>query len=433
MNYESASNSNMNKKAIGSMMEKAISSSQTLHLGSHVIPLVFVEVVPLITGQMGFQSTARPTLSSPRVKLLLRRKTQGSLVTSHNSVQMLWDMNEISTMPQNGTSGSPPLMCGSLSFPMDEKSNLCTACLAKSRRIVPVVFLPSDNPTEVDPIPCWIVGYGVENRGLAENSMEVIVTESTLVQVLPPQTATIRSDTQEFSTLLAVDPLPIQPVQNDWKSIMTGESCQPPLSTEMMDEVLHNHDAETVRALSLRMSMLLAQPVAIGTTVDALISRHKFQSRKRAISGALDSYFRFKHSTAGDSYPVPPPSNHDGTVNNIPTFLQEGALIVHSPHHGAGKTLLVQAIAQERLKCQAIHTIQPTSLLAQYGIHADAALESLLHAIVVRAACKQQSVCIILDHLNAMVPPLYVSRASAGDAAMPVLKAIGECCFVWRS
>jgi SpoVK/Ycf46/Vps4 family AAA+-type ATPase len=99
---------------------------------------------------------------------------------------------------------------------------------------------------------------------------------------------------------------------------------------------------------------------------------------------------------------------------------------VHSPNRGAGKTLLVRAIAQERLRCDAIHVVEPTVLLSQYGIHADAALESLLHSIVMSAACQQESICIILDHLDAMLPSLSSSRANAGDAAMPVLKAMGK-------
>jgi ATP-dependent 26S proteasome regulatory subunit len=144
---------------------------------------------------------------------------------------------------------------------------------------------------------------------------------------------------------------------------------------------------------------------------------------------ALDSYTRSKDDNDAAGKPRSPKradvsSNTAGS--KVPLSLQEGALIVHSPNHGAGKTLLVRAIAQERLKCQAIHVIQPTSLLAQYGIDADAALESLLHSIVISAACQQKSICIILDHLDAMVPPPRSSRTSDGDAAMPVLKAIGE-------
>ena len=78
-----------------------------------------------------------------------------------------------------------------------------------------------------------------------------------------------------------------------------------------------------------------------------------------------------------------------------------GALTVHSPQHGAGKTLLVQSIAKE-LACR-VHIIEAAPLLAKYGIHADAALETLVHAIVMSSAVQGQRrvLCILFDqHLQ---------------------------------
>lgn len=406
-----------------------MSTPQTLHLGMGVTSLVFVEVAPLRDNSETAAQGPAISVSSPRAKLILRRKTLRSLVSKHESAQMFRDSSDMNEAPRNATDAPSPLISGSLSFPTDE-SDLCWARLVKSDRVVPIVFLLSDNPAIIDPIPCWIVGYGyLQNSFSAEDRIEVIVTDSTLVRVLPVEEAYVGPDPRELIALSKVD----QSVSNDWKSIMMGECCHPPLSAEMISQVLCNHDEETVRALSLRMSMLLAQPISVGTTADALALKRKHEHRKRAINGAIGSYIQSKDS-AGDFPAAQSPDRSQNTsvttsnttkmTSNVPSSLREGALIVHSPNHGAGKTLLVRAIAQERLKCQAIHIIQPSSLLAKYGIHADAGLESFLHAIVISAACRQQSVCIILDNLDAMLSP--VGRASAGDAAMPVLKAIGE-------
>lgn len=402
-------------------MDHSTFSLQSPYLGLGSIPLVFVEVTPLeIVPKVGVPPVPNrsPCVSAPCLKLLLRRKTLRSTVSKVGSTQILIDRGQTSA-----TVESSGLVHGPLSFP-EESSDLRWACLENSDRIVPVVFLPSENPSVIDPAPCWIVGYGFQSPFTTETRVEAVVSDSTLVRVCPTTLATIGSDPQKL-TSIPVE-LPFSSSAQDWKCLQTGESRQPLMPDEMIDEVFHNHDEETIRALSLRMSMLLTQTISIGTTADALILRHKRQRRQRAMHSALDSYTRSKDTTgiACVTQPADPSSKTAGS--KVPLSLQEGALIVHSPNHGAGKTLLVRAIAQEQLKCQAIHVIQPTSLLAQYGIHADAALESLLHSIVISAACQQKSICIILDHLDAMVPPPRSIRTGGGDAAMPVLKAIGE-------
>jgi hypothetical protein len=254
----------------------------------------------------------------------------------------------------------------------------------------------------------------MQNSFIAEKTGKAIVTDSTLVRILRVESAALLSD---FSFNVPVSNAPHLDL-DPWKTQLTGESCQKSLSNELLDEILHNHDATTVQALLLRMSVLMAQPIAIGTSADALVLQRKRLHRSRAIQRALDSY-------RSNGTPTAPETHLDASVPSVPSSLQEGALIVYSPNHGAGKTLLVQAVAQIYLKCKTIHVIQPGALLAQYGIHADAALESLLHAIVMSAACRQESICIILDHLDSMLPPKMSGRTSAGDAAVPVLNAIG--------
>jgi len=101
------------------------------------------------------------------------------------------------------------------------------------------------------------------------------------------------------------------------------------------------------------------------------------------------------------------------------------SLIVHSPNHADGKTLVVQAIAK-RLGCSLIHVIRPGALIAKYGIQADAALESQVHSILISAACRDHKACIILDQLDTMLPSRLSGRSSSGDAALPVFNAIAS-------
>jgi hypothetical protein len=99
----------------------------------------------------------------------------------------------------------------------------------------------------------------------------------------------------------------------------------------------------------------------------------------------------------------------------------------------------VATIATTALRCQAVHIIQASTLFAKYGASgADAALESLLHAIVVSAAVRgmcasssigcgdkgEGSVCIILDHLESFVPPSMMGAYNDGDPAIPALNSI---------
>jgi SpoVK/Ycf46/Vps4 family AAA+-type ATPase len=205
-------------------------------------------------------------------------------------------------------------------------------------------------------------------------------------------------------------------------------------STEdLQAEVLRNHNQDTIQELSLSFSMLLSQPVQIGTTADAFQLQQEHKSRVSGMTNAIRSYcvasdIPLKKNTVEQSNKVELAT----TASLRPSSLQwEPSLLIHSPSHADGKTLLAQAIAK-RVGCALVHTIRPATLLAMYGSHADAALESLLHAILVSAAISEKSssssggVCIILDHLDTMLPPRLSGRSSAGDAATPILTAIGK-------
>jgi hypothetical protein len=241
-------------------MDHSTSSLQSRYLGSGSIPLVFVEVTPLETvPKVGFLPVPNrtPCLSAPCLKLLLRRKTLRSTVSKVESAQMLLDRGQTSSSAASATVESSGMVHGPLSFPAEDSSDLRWARLENSDRIVPVVFLPSENPSVIDPVPCWIVGYGVQSPFTSETRVEAVVSDSTLVRVCPTTLAKIGSDPQKL-TSNPVE-LPFTSSAQDWKCLLTGESRQPLMSVEMIDEVFHNHDEETIRALSLRMSMLLTQ------------------------------------------------------------------------------------------------------------------------------------------------------------------------------
>ena len=103
--------------------------------------------------------------------------------------------------------------------------------------------------------------------------------------------------------------------------------------------------------------------------------------------------------------------------------------------------MLVQTVARHVLGCSAVHTFNATTLFAKYGANgADAALESLLHSIVLSAAvgggrivpgkgkvqtASPPSICIILDHLESFVPPSMAGKGqSIGDPALPALNSM---------
>jgi hypothetical protein len=177
--------------------------------------------------------------------------------------------------------------------------------------------------------------------------------------------------------------------------------------------------------------MLLSNDVCVGTSSNAIEEEQKGRQRRGRLQDAMNKYRRAKE---GDAHAkIPCTSNEDDSTRtekliamDRSSLLSEGALVVHSPHHGAGKTLLVKTIAQRNLQCDSIHVIRPGALLAKYGVNTDSALETMLHSICMSAACRGQSICIILDHLDAMVPPKFSGRHGAGDATVPVLNAVGK-------
>ena len=231
---------------------------------------------------------------------------------------------------------------------------------------------------------------------------------------------------------------------------LTIEKNDEKLCAKKSDFVLSCHDEETVRGLLVRMRALLDQPVLIGTTEDAFTvcegKKAKVYSRRRAIERLLshkgvkaDGLVEGTGGTMLESENQK--KKKETSANAFGGLLQDGALTVHDPFRCSGKTVLVKTLARKVLKCSAVHTIDASTLFARHGARgADAALESLLHSVVLSAAVgggkivpgrripsnlPDESICIILDHLDTFVPPIMSGYGrSAGDPSLPALNSM---------
>ena len=232
----------------------------------------------------------------------------------------------------------------------------------------------------------------------------VLISDRTLVRVLP------------FEAGSAPKSASLWLCQQQFGSQLLGESVDA-TSTELLDEVIDHFDPEIVQALKLRMSRLLAQTVRIGTSVDAIPNLQKQTQRRANMMRGLLSYTTKPPTLKNDKDDTTPA---DSPKNPIVGSSDSVVLTVHSPEEAAGKTLLAKAIAHRLLRCPTVHVLQPAALMAKHGVHADAALESLLHDIVISAAVRG-SVCIILDHLDCLLP-----SNQSGGAEDPVINGMGK-------
>lgn len=237
------------------------------------------------------------------------------------------------------------------------------------RVTIGLLSFPSLNPLSIESCPCWVVGYGFP---VDTSPSQYLVTNSTLVRILP-------------SRLLG-------PQQCE----KLGELPTPTLQPCLREELCQNQ--QSTQTLKLRMANLLSIPMAIGTTSDA-IDNDKRRRKRSLVMQEQIKIFSGKQTIA--CTPARKPRH-------------EGALTVHSANHGAGKTLLVRSIAEE-LGCS-VHVIEAAPLLAKYGTYADAALETLVHSIIVSAAVKRERLCILFDHLSAFGP-----MSKTEDAYLPIL------------
>jgi SpoVK/Ycf46/Vps4 family AAA+-type ATPase len=266
-----------------------------------------------------------------------------------------------------------------------------------------ILYLRSSHPLSYDRIPCQCRAF---TRKVHRNStnktttQRATVTEATMVRIILP------TNTDSFHSRL------------------TGELPEQQLSLREMEETLQNHNPETIRQLTLRLQAILQRIVHVGTTEDALLRQQSSQARSNNMKEALQQYLNCKN--------VPTMTqNQSKEYSRRRSFslFEDGSIIVHSPYHGAGKTRLVATLAHQ-IGCQRIHIIRSGPLLAKFGIHVDAALETIVHEITLSAALGNESLCIILDQLDGMMPPSMSNKTAAataaGDAAVPALNGMAS-------
>ena len=334
-----------------------------------------------------------------------------------------------------------------------------------STRVVPIIMLPSQDPTDANGIPCVVRGYSIPycnyQEGTAErtststpahfsnsHSHSFEITNGTLVQILPPIEAEWINQDQQLCAV----PLTVNDDNGSLYDLdrCTSKSCDFVYTTSLLSELIgvmsshqkYSHEGfllsyqeETVRALTIRMRMLIENQsqVMVGTTEDAVLHWQEGQRRQKRMDQALDVFLSLNVNGSSEKEENRNSTKEEGEVShNHGLFLQHGALTVHDPIHGSGKTTLVATIARTKLNCHSVHVINASALFAQYGASgADAALESLLHGIVLSAAAVNMnsystmgSVCVILDKLETFVPPRMSGGRDTGDPAIPALNAI---------
>lgn len=315
-----------------------------MFLGSHVTPLVFVEVAPAY--EHTFEESSSVETSA---------HISNAFVKKHLIERGRWTASGW----QSSTKSASPVHI--------------------SRAILGIVRLPSLHPLSRDPYPYEMVGYGFPAD---KSHLQCVVTDSTLVRILPSQKLhSCRTNARDYER--------------------SGELPTPPLDPSLKEELRHNQDA--MLTLKLRMATLLSTPVVIGTTYDALENDGRKRRRSLVMQEQIQIYSGEERSKR--------------IQKRTPRV--DGALAVHSPSHGAGKTLLVRSIAED-LGCR-VHVIEAAPLLGKYGIHADAALETLIHSIVTSAAVVGERLCILLDHLAAFGP-----MSKTPDASLPILTSMSS-------
>jgi len=354
--------------------------------------------------------------------------------------------------------------------------------------ILHVTYLKSDDPLDECGVPCYLRGYILAKETLFEynnrccnlgpilvDEHHCMVTDDTIIQICHPNdvfhyldptnsglldTIVTRVDYDLHSALLGSLNIsqPQQFVQQHDRnrsqsftpSVKQDVEIEKKLATTKNNRPIYSYLAcynkQTVDSLSLRMSTMLSNTVYIGTTRHALSMRKKKLRELELMNKELHMFRRSMNQSHGR--PIEDIGVTKKKKNSIvPLLLREGAILVHNSYHNSGKTTLVQSIATDILKCNAVHVLSAPVLFAKYGTSADAALETLLHELAIRCAVvhqqrsgsttqQQQShpslgqgcaakLCIILDHFETFLP--HSSRqAGGGDPYVPVLNAMGE-------
>ena len=338
------------------------------------VPLAYVQVRPLER-----MDEAPPSFTDASIQQqLVQRTVQADLSIAETMPELM--LNE-TRLKRNGDS-STTILSGQLLMCGQEEQNS-------------VVFLKQSNPSlEHLHWPCQCRGYAVVSRRLmtCPVSLRARVTESTVVRVIvDPDTTTGTCDDSSSASLLS----------SDWPKIK------------------RQHNPETIRELSLHLNNLLQAPTWIGTSPEACAQRQQQIAQRECMRQALESHVHGVRSTTNKEYSM----QNKPQQQSFP-FRERALLLVHSPDHGAGKTVLVNMILRHQLHCRRVHLIRPGPLLAKYGVWADVALAAVVHEIVLAAAWERESVAIILDGLDAFLPSNDNNSARDEAAITPVLQGI---------
>lgn len=444
------------------------------------LPLSLVQLSPIITSEL------KPThggnqLSSPESKLHLLE------IFSERGLNIKWDVEVEAANKEQTTEARLIVSSGTLYYSSQERDQ-ATAILSQENNdnskfiLVPIVTVPSQDPLDIDGVACLVRGYSVPYCKLGQgpfgnnsayespepgclsnhpnpNSFEI--TDGTLVQILPAVTVQwidreknmyrvpIKYHPMRTEELGTADtyPHPSCTHHNDDRydfihktSLLSEVNGTLSVHTKYEDgDFLLSYEEETVRALTIRMKMLMDRQIMVGTTHDAVDCWQEACTRQKRMKEAFASFLSRNSDEPDLMYEEHMDSmilinKEEKIALEYRQNLQDSALTVHDPTHGSGKTTLMATIARTKLKCNAVHVINASTLFAQYGASgADAGLESLLHGIIISAAAKNMnsycedgvgSICIILDNLETFVPPGMSGGRDTGDPAVPALNAI---------
>ncbi len=314
--------------------------------------------------------------------------------------------------------------------------------------VLPTVAIPSENPSDVNGIPCLIRVYACSNRGRKSNckpkDASIRIVDGSMVQVLPPtiaiaidrklQTCCVLMQSDNFSVALSNRPqqalLFAPSISLEDLFLGVSELQNGPKEAANDIRVLSHFEPETTKSLTFRMKALLKDCIFIGTTKDAFYREEKEKKRINRLHKATSQYWGENMSNIGnirdtrDSSISSVVQNLLSSKNAEEDFCCHGALTVYDPTQRSGKSSLVTAIARSVLNCRT-YVLNGSVLFGKYGSScADAALESTLHQIVMRAAVRGRvgggigSVCIILDHLDTFVPSNLGGRGDPSSSAL---------------
>jgi hypothetical protein len=310
--------------------------------------------------------------------------------------------------------------------------------------ILYVTYLRSDDPLCQRGVPCYLLGYVFAQNEYLQyvrvSDLPCVVTTDTIVHICPrlevfndrSLKSSVHNITESTSDFLHAKLSGRLNVSQKIHGHIPQSHIPPGVWNECCADphysALSCFDKQTIDSLSLRMSTMLANTVWIGTTQVSLSIRKSKLRELELMDRELRAFRKLSNRNSGCIIQALHPSRTAEKCSAVPLLLREGALLVHNTHPNSGKSTLVQAIAADVLKCDAVHIISAPALFAKYGTCADAALESVLHELALKCAVKGgpriPKICIVLDHLETFLPSSR--QASSGDPYSPVLNAMSK-------